>query len=275
MILLPPELLEFDRVKLEALEADTRAIYRRILFSRAYSDDDLIGHYFASTQDLRDLLSIKNAQMEAQTEEEARDYLVHLKSSLGFIMDEIMHQRNFRRAVDLLHLLRIISPEAHAKHPNRFRGTLVQVGSHVCPPSEEIQGLIETFFDCLNRIRNPILRAIYAHHELVRIHPFSDGNGRVSRMAKNWILMYDLYPPVFINDAAEKQAYVASLGASFGALASRPNEFSGATRIFFEQEFERLRRSIQIVGQGVIQAIEGGVPAAARGLRQPGEAPGA
>jgi len=94
-------------------------------------------------------------------------------------------------------------------------------------------------------------------------------------MAKNWILMYDLYPPVFINDAAEKQAYVASLGASFGALASRPNEFSGATRIFFEQEFERLRRSIQIVGQGVIRAIEGGVPAPARGVRQPGEAPGA
>ncbi|MBK8674476.1 MAG: Fic family protein [Bacteroidetes bacterium] len=63
----------------------------------------------------------------------------------------------------------------------------------------------------MESITNPIIKAIYFHHELIRIHPFADGNGRVTRVAKNWMLMYDLYPPIFVNDAPQKTEYITTL----------------------------------------------------------------
>lgn len=37
-----------------------------------------------------------------------------------------------------------------------------------------------------------------AHYKLVHIHPFTDGNGRTSRLLMNLILMQAGYPPVII-----------------------------------------------------------------------------
>jgi Fic family protein len=92
----------------------------------------------------------------------------------------------------------------------------------------------------MQSISNPIIRAIYFHHELIRIHPFVDGNGRVTRIAKNWMLMYDLYPPIFINDAPQKKEYIATLANSFKELMNQPNKWNNYTSTFFEQELDRL-----------------------------------
>jgi Fic family protein len=43
------------------------------------------------------------------------------------------------------------------------------------------------------------------------IHPFIDENGRVTRIVKNWMLMYDLYPLIFVNDAPQKKEYIATM----------------------------------------------------------------
>lgn len=57
--------------------------------------------------------------------------------------------------------------------------------SYKPPLPLEIKMQIEEFFDWLNsdagRDVHPILRAGITHYELVRIHPFVDGNGRVAR----------------------------------------------------------------------------------------------
>ncbi|WP_452222306.1 Fic family protein [Lacinutrix salivirga] len=45
---------------------------------------------------------------------------------------------------------------------------------------------------------NPILIASKFHYELIRIHPFDDGNGRTARLLMNFILMKFGYPPVVI-----------------------------------------------------------------------------
>jgi Fic family protein len=89
-------------------------------------------------------------------------------------------------------------------------------------------------------ITNPIIKAIYFHHELIRIHPFADGNGRVTRIAKNWMLMYDLYPPIFINDAPQKKEYVTTLSQSFKELDTTPKKWNEHTATFFELELDRL-----------------------------------
>ena len=89
-------------------------------------------------------------------------------------------------------------------------------------------------------IPNPIIRSIYFHHELIRIHPFVDGNGRVTRLAKNWMLMFNLYPPTFITDVSKKKDYTNALANSFKELAKFPNQWNEHTELFFEQELDYL-----------------------------------
>jgi Fic family protein len=92
----------------------------------------------------------------------------------------------------------------------------------------------------MNQIENPIIKAIYFHHELIRIHPFIDGNGRTTRIAKNWILMYHLYPPIFIRDEQEKKEYINTLSNSFKSLEANPKRWNDSLNTFFNQELKRI-----------------------------------
>lgn len=61
------------------------------------------------------------------------------------------------------------------------------------PPPTEIPFLMKEFVSWLGRVGqdeiHPVIKAGIAHHELVRIHPFIDGNGRVARLIATLILM--------------------------------------------------------------------------------------
>jgi Fic family protein len=97
-----------------------------------------------------------------------------------------------------------------------------------------------SYFTKCKILPTQIIKAIYFHHELIRIHPFADGNGRVTRIAKNWMLMYDLYPPIFVNDAPQKTEYITTLSKSFRALDQSPKKWNEYTASFFELELDRL-----------------------------------
>ena len=57
---------------------------------------------------------------------------------------------------------------------------------------------------------HPIELAAIFHHKFVLIHPFDDGNGRVSRLVMNYILLKYGYPPVIIK-SADKKGYLNAL----------------------------------------------------------------
>jgi Fic family protein len=65
---------------------------------------------------------------------------------------------------------------------------------------------------------NHVELAAFAHHEIARIHPFVDGNGRTARLLCNLILMRNGYPPIIIR-TKERINYFDSLEkAHFGDL---------------------------------------------------------
>jgi Fic family protein len=239
MKLLPIEAIQINYEKIKEIDFMVKSIYRLIIFSRYHEDDDLLDSFFNGMHELTELVSIKNAQMEAQNEDEAKEYLKNLRIALDFIVEEIKAHRNFEKELQLFQLYRLVSPETHLLHPNKYRQSLVQIGSYVCPDQSEVPMLVSDLFYRMQTISNPIIRAIYFHHELIRIHPFADGNGRVTRVAKNWMLMYELYPPIFINNSSQKKVYIASLANSFRAL-DNTNEWSEFTSQFFEHELDRL-----------------------------------
>ncbi|MDE1765281.1 MAG: Fic family protein [Thaumarchaeota archaeon] len=71
-------------------------------------------------------------------------------------------------------------------------------GSKFMPPSPiEISPMLTEFFQWYNKNKNklhPVELAAIAHLKFVTIHPFGDGNGRVSRLVMNFILGKKKYP---------------------------------------------------------------------------------
>ena len=61
----------------------------------------------------------------------------------------------------------------------------------VCPPPEQIGGLMNQLFDWMQSIKDeihPLILSSIFHYEFVFIHPFRDGNGRTARLWQNVIL---------------------------------------------------------------------------------------
>lgn len=247
MNLLHTNLEGLDESPLVELDETVRSIYRVIIFSKSHHQPDLLSRYLEAMQHLRDIMSIKNAQQEAQSEEEAREYLANLQRGIKLIVDEIGLRHALESPVDLFRLFRLIAPEAAERHPNRLRHTHVQFGPCMGAKPSQIAVLIEQLFAALPEIKHPVTRAVYLHHELVRIHPFADGNGRLSRMAKNWMLMYNLYPPMFIKNMFDKHLYIARLQKSFLSIEKHPGVLDAATQEFFQDEFRRLRASATFI----------------------------
>lgn len=247
MHLIPIKNIVVNTEKIRIIDAKLKSIYRIITFSRYHLADDLLDTFLSSIQNLAEILSIKNAQMEAQDDDEATLYIANMKKTLEFIVEELKVNRNFEQELQLFQLLRIASPETHAAQPNRYRNSIVQIGAYICPEPNEVPSLVAELFYQLQFIENPIVRAVYFHHELIRIHPFVDGNGRVTRIAQNWLLMHDLYPPMFIKDAAQKKEYISTLGNSFRDLQHAPHVWSEHTEQFFEQEIDRLLISVNSI----------------------------
>ncbi len=76
--------------------------------------------------------------------------------------------------------------------PGNFRSTPeedVSVGRHVPPSSERVEAFVEYFADRYRSNRlgagQRIIAIPAAHHRLNYIHPFLDGNGRVSRLVSH------------------------------------------------------------------------------------------
>jgi len=251
MEILPVSEIRVDQNEIQHVKDILKSTFRLITYSREHLADDLLNTYLNSTTNLQELLSIKNAQMEAQNDDEIALYRVGLNKTLSVIIQEIKNQVDFTSELQLFHLFRTISPESHENHPNRYRDTMVKIGKYICPEPHELTSLVSQLFYNMNSIKDPIVRAIYFHHELIRIHPFSDGNGRATRIAKNWILMYNLYPPIFIRDAEEKQEYIDTLSGSFSSLEKNPGKWNSHLDDFFHQELRRIKHNASLVYESV------------------------
>jgi Fic family protein len=96
-----------------------------------------------------------------------------------------------------------------------YRNTPVRIsGSEWVPPEpgkveQEMTELL-TWWRNNHRILHPAEAAGIIHNMLVRIHPFTDGNGRTARVIMNWILSRKKYPMFYIENK-EKVGYYQAI----------------------------------------------------------------
>lgn len=107
--------------------------------------------------------------------------------------------------------------------PGEFRERGVKVGKHIPPTAEALQTYMNWFEGAYRLDRHhgisPVLAAAAAHHRLMWIHPFMDGNGRTGRLFTDQYLKagglggYGLWS-MSRGFARDVEAYYAALNAA-------------------------------------------------------------
>jgi len=102
-----------------------------------------------------------------------------------------------------------------------YRTALVRIAGAAFEPPEawEVPVRMDAWGDWLGGAAAelpPVDRAALAHHRLVAIHPFIDGNGRTSRLVMNLVLMQAGYPPAIIQRSNRRQYYTVLARADRG-----------------------------------------------------------
>jgi Fic family protein len=109
-------------------------------------------------------------------------------------------------------------------------------GSRFVPPSPvELQALLTEFFAWYRKVAptlNPVALAALVHLKFVSMHPFADGNGRISRLMMNFVLYRHGFPMLNI-EYRGRAAYYRSLERS---------QLGGDERPFLNWFFRRYER---------------------------------
>jgi len=101
----------------------------------------------------------------------------------------------------------------YKEHPNSVRLQNGEMFEYASPMDTPIQmgELIQWFREEEEKKElHPIQLAALLHYKFVRIHPFDDGNGRISRLLMNYVLLKNDYPPIIIK-SDDKKNYLRAL----------------------------------------------------------------
>ena len=135
------------------------------------------------------------------------------------------------------------------ENAGRYRTVPVMISgsTHMPPQPYLIEKQVEDFILRLKQMEmekvHPVLIAAYLHDELVRIHPFIDGNGRTSRLLMNLYLLRHGYVIITLkgsNDA--KVNYYKALETSH--TEQLPEDFK---KLVVEAEIAALRKYLSIM----------------------------
>ena len=135
------------------------------------------------------------------------------------------------------------------ENAGRYRTVPVMISgsTHMPPQPYLIEKQVEDFILRLKQMEmekvHPVLIAAYLHDELVRIHPFIDGNGRTSRLLMNLYLLRHGYVIITLkgsNDA--KVNYYKALEMSH--TEQLPEDFQ---KLVIEAEIAALQKYLSIM----------------------------
>ncbi|HYN20924.1 MAG TPA: Fic family protein [Thermoanaerobaculia bacterium] len=170
-------------------------LLRRITFARAVRGSNSIEGYNVS---LDDAVAAAAGEEPLDAKTEAWDAVVGYRSALTYVL-QLADDPHFTYSADLLRSLHFMMMQYKlSRNPGRWRpgpiyvrdderGEMVYEG----PGAEQVPPLIRELLEALNHgpPEGPVVvKAAMAHLNLVMIHPFSDGNGRMARCLQTLVL---------------------------------------------------------------------------------------
>jgi Fic family protein len=199
-----------ERVEIEALEEINKirkqvkyvtakprrwsGMLRRMMLARAIRGSNSIEGYKASVEDA--LAAVQGVE-PFEAEGETWNALTSYQSAMTFVLQlandpSFKYEQGFVRSLHYIMLQYDLS-----KNPGNWRPGAIFVRDEMekevvyeGPPREMLEPLIEELIESLNAHNDvpEVVRAAMAHLNLVMIHPFSDGNGRMARCLHTLVL---------------------------------------------------------------------------------------
>lgn len=128
-------------------------------------------------------------------------------------LDELVKDNKPITEWNIKNIHQLILKEIDNENAGRYRKENVTIkgATHIPPDYVKIPELMEKLilnYETWNKY-HPIIQAALLHGELVKIHPFVDGNGRTSRLIMNLDLMNNGYNPVIIKKEDRLEYYDA------------------------------------------------------------------
>jgi Fic family protein len=180
-----------------------RGSLRRMAFARAVQGSNSIEGYNAS---LDDVIAAVEGEPTMDASEETQHALAGYRDAMTYVLqiadDDALEIEE--GLIKSLHYMMI--KHDLRKNPGRWRPGTIYVRDdesgeivYEGPESDEVPALMRELLLDLRRDESPVLvKAAMAHLNLVLIHPFSDGNGRMGRCLQTLVLARDrVLAPIF------------------------------------------------------------------------------
>ncbi|MCI5966798.1 MAG: Fic family protein [Tenericutes bacterium] len=139
----------------------------------------------------------------------------------------------------------LILKEIDNENAGKYRGENVTIkgATHIPPDYLKVPELMEKLILTYNTWNeyHPIIQAALLHGELVKIHPFIDGNGRTSRLLMNLDLMNSGYNPVIIKKE-DRLKYYESLDK-----AHTTGNYTDFVKLVTKLEVEMLKKYLELL----------------------------
>lgn len=176
---------------------------RRMALARAVQGSNSIEGYHAS---LDDVAAAVDGEPTLDTTEETAQALAGYRDAMTYVLQVAQDERAVidEGLIKALHFMML--KHDLPKSPGRWRPGYIQVHDdarsvtvYEGPDAELVDPLVRSMLEDLATSTAPVLvRAAMAHLNLVMIHPFRDGNGRMARCLQTLVLAREnIAAPVF------------------------------------------------------------------------------
>ena len=139
----------------------------------------------------------------------------------------------------------LILKDIDNENAGRYRKENVTIkgATHIPPDYLKVPELMEKLILTYNTWSeyHPIIQAALLHGELVKIHPFVDGNGRTSRLLMNLVLMNNGYNPVIIKKESRLKYYEAL------DKAHTTGNYTDFIKLITKLEIEMLKKYLELL----------------------------
>ena len=198
------------------------SLRREALLRSAHSSTAIEGNPLTLEQ-VSELAAGRDIMVRRKDKKEVLNYLEALEK-----IPEFAERKPFKFS-DLLELHKLITRDTleNPADEGSLRNQQVAVVNRATgqiifmpPPTDRVATLVEEFLEWFNSEEaneiDPVIEAGLAHYELVRIHPFVDGNGRTARVMASIVLFkraFDIKRFFALDDYYDKdrRAYYAAL----------------------------------------------------------------
>lgn len=162
-----------------------------------------------------------------------------------FYLNDIVKEKKLITEWDIKSVHQLVLKDIDNKNAGKYRieNVIIKGANHIPPNHLKVPELMEKLI--LNyqtwNCYHPIIQASLLHGELVKIHPFVDGNGRTARLIMNLDLMNHGYNPVIVKKENRLEYYEALDKAHI------TNDYTDFVKFIVKLEIDMLNKYLELL----------------------------